>query len=760
MTTLPQTTSSRLPRPGGRTPATQTAQQIAAATATLTPGDVWRLLRANALMIVATVLVFVVLSIVVNEFIFKRYMPKYTAIADLEIRTPVEINPFPTGRSTLPLDEGRIDIRQATQAQKLKNPELWRIAISNPESPIRQTEWFRKKAGDGAAPNIQRVLDDLDRNLRVVPIADSKIIRAEFSCSNPTDAAVVLREILRRHIELDRDQNNASQNDEIRTLIDLESRANQRITQLSQTVNERAAALSMSGPTQQMAKYTSIGLLEAQISGLIGERLKVASELAVAKANLESLTQQIQAGEVPATVSMAVNADPDVTALRRQIEGLEAEIDVQSATLGANHDYVKLLQRRLDDAQRRYSNKVDELRLTITNAMMSTAQSELNTVQSNFDRMETQIAELQRRIGELTQLAADYYRAVDERQSEQNRLAQVQARLAVLRAQTTRNDANRSNVWWAVGNSIDGTDAVTRPEEMSFPKLWQTVAVAIVLGTGLSVGLAFLRELMDTSIRSPRDISRVGNFNLLGMVTHEEDDPQAAGSALPLVISKAPHALIAENFRQVRTRLQHSASVETTRSLLVTSPSPGDGKTTVACNLAAGLALNGKKILLVDANFRRPELHRVFGLPNDSGFGNVLSKNATIESVAKKTEVPGLSVLTSGPRPTNATELLESQNLRDFVEHALEHFDQVIFDTGPILLVSETVALAPRVDGVITVVRAKANSRGLLVRMREALRQLKAEHIGIVLNGVRVQGGGYYGRNIKSYYAYQNGNAN
>src|SRR5213076_579846 len=129
----------------------------------------------------------------------------------------------------------------------------------------------------------------------------------------------------------------------------------------------------------------------------------------------------------------------------------------------------------------------------------------------------------------------------------------------------------------------------------------------------------------------------------------------------------------------------------------------------------------------------------------------------TLAQAAHHTSVPNLDVLPAGPKPGNATELLESQLLTDFIDKALEEYDHVIFDSGPMLFVSETVALAPRVDGVVTVVRARSNSRGLLQRMRDGLRQLKAEHLGIVLNAVRAQAGGYYTRNIKTYYAYQNG---
>jgi capsular exopolysaccharide synthesis family protein len=194
--------------------------------------------------------------------------------------------------------------------------------------------------------------------------------------------------------------------------------------------------------------------------------------------------------------------------------------------------------------------------------------------------------------------------------------------------------------------------------------------------------------------------------------------------------------------------------------MLVTRAGAGDGKTTVAVNIAAGLALNGRRILLVDANFRRPQLHNVFDTANDQGFSTVLDSLDNFEHCVQATAVPNLSVLTSGPKPLNPTELLESQLLIDFIDRALEEYDHVVFDTGPLPLVSETIALAPRVDGVVTVVRARSNSRGVLQRVRDTLRQVKAEHIGVVLNAVRAQAGGYYGRSINDYYKYQNGSMN
>ena len=307
--------------------------------------------------------------------------------------------------------------------------------------------------------------------------------------------------------------------------------------------------------------------------------------------------------------------------------------------------------------------------------------------------------------------------------------------------------ADQAGVFWAQRPDI--------PDRMSFPKLPVTLAVSILLGLALSIGLALLKEMLDTSVRSPRDIARIGQLNLLGMVPDEQDDPQIAGVRLPLAIFEAPHSIVAEQLRQIRTRLQHSVSLDTTRAILVTSAGPDDGKTTIAANLAAGLALNGRRILLVDANFRRPQLHSVFSVTNDKGFSNALAAPTDFAQFVKETSIPNLAVMPCGPKPPNATELLESQLLIDFIDHVLDDYDHIIFDSGPLLFVSESVALAPRVDGVVTVVRAGQNSRGALQRVRDTLRQTKAQQIGVVLNAVRAQGGGYYARNIRTYYEYQ-----
>ncbi len=299
--------------------------------------------------------------------------------------------------------------------------------------------------------------------------------------------------------------------------------------------------------------------------------------------------------------------------------------------------------------------------------------------------MSKRIAQLQADITDLAKLRNEYENDLQDQKNLTERLEKVKQNQSA--EAIWMPGSNFSNAKWASQPTV--------PERPSFPRLTVTLGVALFLGLAVSLGIAFLREITDTTVRSPRDIARVGQMNLLGMIPHESDDPQTAGTRLPLAIFEAPHSIIAEQFRQVRTRLQHAASLDTTRSLLVTGCGPEDGKSTVACNLAAGLALNGRRILLVDVNFRRPELHNIFNFSNDIGFGDVLNAPELYEEAIHETEVPNLFVLTSGNKPSNPTELLESQLLIDFIERALEEYDHVIFDSGPLLIVSETIRAWP-----------------------------------------------------------------
>ncbi len=739
MTTLPQTTPIRLPRPTG---GSQLAvPSYAAPTAPLATGgfqmtgsDVWRVVRANLWLVFLLVAVCGVAGYFFNGYLERNYAV-YTATGYIRILPLQKLDPLSPGGSIV--DTSSLLVEQRTEAQLLHSDGLINDVLSDSTSPIRQTSWWKDTCnGD---PQIARHL--LADKLVASPLLDSQLISVSMSASNRADTRVIVTAIVSREIANNREFISHRNEGDYKRMLDAKNRYEAALADDTQAVDSLASALDLSGLSTQ-----GNSPLQQELSQRVIDQNKAASDYAKADAAYTNFMTEYQHGEDPPQLAQTVNMDPEVSQLRQQVDYYDTQLSLAQTKYGPEFPIVQDAQKSLDFFQQKYESKKAEVAANDKIAFKAELAADRDSTKKALDAVTKSVEDLKKQIADLGSKMATYKTRLASQQHNREAVEQYTKELDNM-DQMARN---------ATFSSLDWAQYPIEPDHPTFPNLSLTMTVAIVIGLGLSLGIAFLREIADTTVRSPRDIQRVGQMNLLGMVPHEADDPQAAGARLPLVIFEAPNSMMAEQLRQVRTRLQHSSSLDTTRTILVTSPSPGDGKSTIAVNLAAGLALNGRRILLVDANFRRPELHRIFGIGNEVGFSDVLNDVNAFASAVKETPVPNLSVMCTGPRPSNPTELLESQLLLDFIERCLEEYDHVIFDSGPMLFVSDSVALAPRVDGVVTVVRARANTRGVLTRMRDALRSVKAEHLGVVLNGVRSQAGGYYGRSIKTYYAYQN----
>lgn len=215
----------------------------------------------------------------------------------------------------------------------------------------------------------------------------------------------------------------------------------------------------------------------------------------------------------------------------------------------------------------------------------------------------------------------------------------------------------------------------------------------------------------------------------------------------------APRSPVAEAFRVARTNIEFSGVDKEMKTILVTSSMKGEGKTTTASNLAVAFAQLGRRVLLVDTDFRRPMLHKVFGLDNRTGITTTLLKHGNPLEFVRATAVPGLSVLPSGPIPPNPAELLMTAAMARFLETVRPEFDHILFDTPPVTIVTDAAVLATQVDGVVLVVRSGAVDRRLLKRGRELLEQVKANILGVVVNGInRVNEAYYYQYYYYNYY--------
>ena len=749
MTTLPSTTAIRLPREAQQPNHLAPNHALGPATPpqpALTGADAWRVIRGNIWWILLTTIASMAIGVALFWYV-KQTNPKYRSVAFVLVNKPIRINPV-NSNSIDQAESGsdfNLPVEQKTQTTMLTSEVLWDDVLQK-SSKIRDTTWFRNfvarsKTGTDAASNpVKLAKIDLNDNFRVSAIPDSKLVQISMDCALPDDAHDVVQEIVEQHIENQQQQTFDRTNQELNTATQWKDRYIKLEATTKAQMND---IINRVGTGSSPASLNRLNIAELQVSQLVSQQTTARMKATDAQASLESVQQQLNAGTDPTEVELAVKQDQSVQRLQAMVDDLDVRIESQTASYGNKSHFVDDLISQRDVARKKLEQATNSVRAIARTTVLDRAKAEFASAKAAATSIDSQIESLRGELGEISANIADYNSLKDEYDGYKELERQMNERVAVL------GNALRQQV-----AAVSWSSTPTKPDTLASPSLKVFLPISILLGLGLSVGVAFLRELANTTVRSPRDITRVGPVNLLGMIAIESDDPKAAGVPMHTVISQAPASMIAEQFRQVRTRLQHTASLDTTRTFVVTSAGPGDGKSMIACNLAAGLALNGRRILLVDANFRRPVLHTLYGVPNDAGFSTVLDAVGKLETAVKRTAIPNLEILPNGPRAANPTEMLESQLFSDFIDRALEEYDHVIFDAGPLLVVSEAVALAPRCDGVITVVRARKNTRGMLTRVRETLRHIKAEHLGVVLNGVQTWGGGYYARNIKTYYAY------
>ncbi|MFF2447147.1 CpsD/CapB family tyrosine-protein kinase [Neobacillus sp. NPDC058068] len=211
-----------------------------------------------------------------------------------------------------------------------------------------------------------------------------------------------------------------------------------------------------------------------------------------------------------------------------------------------------------------------------------------------------------------------------------------------------------------------------------------------------------------------------------------------------LITAIAPKSPISEQYRTIRTNIQYSAIDEEIRTIMVTSSGPAEGKSTTAANLAVTFAQLGKKVLLVDADLRKPTVHHTFGEDNRFGFTTVLTKQKTLEKTVNETEEQDLYVLTSGPVPPNPAELLSSKSMEQFMEEAKAQFDYVILDTPPLLAVADPQILANQCDGSILVVFSEKTEIEQAKKAKELLDHAQSKLLGVVLNHKEIKNNDYY----------------
>jgi len=297
------------------------------------------------------------------------------------------------------------------------------------------------------------------------------------------------------------------------------------------------------------------------------------------------------------------------------------------------------------------------------------------------------------------------------------------------------------------GLRADVTEDPT-PGRQIGPSMVQSLGLGGVGGLLTAIAIALLLETADKSFRNPDEISKQLRLPVIGHIPElaaDRDWKIVKDNKVDSSISvhHRPKSRLAESYRAVRAALFFGFRGQTHHVLQVTSANSGDGKTTLCCNLAAAVAMSGKKCLLVDCDLRRPRVHKLFGLSLDVGVSSVVRDGMDVPDAVQSTLVPNLDVMTVGPRVDNPAELLLSPQFTHVVQQMREKYDFVLMDTPPILIVTDPAAVAAHVDGVILVVRNTKRSRPQTRRVRETLDLIGARVLGVVVNGISERSAGY-----------------
>jgi polysaccharide biosynthesis transport protein len=318
----------------------------------------------------------------------------------------------------------------------------------------------------------------------------------------------------------------------------------------------------------------------------------------------------------------------------------------------------------------------------------------------------------------------------------ENKLTAMQANYASL-LQSTKRDAT---------NTITIVEPPTLPSQPIGPNKKATILLAVAIGFILAAAGAYLVDYLDDTLKNPEDIQKTLGLATLGAVPRIGTDTDQNG----LLLGGPP--TVVEAYNVLRTNLQFAAVADRLGLLLITSPSPHEGKSLTAANLSIALAQASKRVILIDADLRRPHLHKLFGLSNSVGVTSaLLQANLSFDSLLCQTVVPGLRVLTSGPLPPNPSQLLSAARMQELLAELEAEADIVILDSPPATAVADAAILSTYVDGVLLVVDAGSTRRDPARKACEALKQVNAPVIGVTLNRMP-RGGDYY-----YYYRYDNG---
>jgi len=578
-------------------------------------------------------------------------------------------------------------------------------------------------------------------SLRVTLSQNSRIIEVHYRSADPQLAANVVNTLMQTYVEDNRKARFES------------------TMQASDWLQKQLVDLQMKVETSQekLVRYQKeheiLGIDEKQniITSKLDELNKVLTAAESERMDKEALYRMVESGD-PDAIATTAGGDSGsgsqaASALLATLLSKQADLKIQSADLNTQFgpSYPKLAQ---------LNNQLKEVDSQIQSEMRKVAskvRGQYTTALRREGMLRDALEKQKQEANKLNESAIEYnllkrdsetYRALYEGILQKLKEASVSAGL-------------KSNNF----RIVDGARPPTYPIEPNIPR---NLAFALMLGLASGVGLAFLLEGLDNTIRTTEQAQNISGLASLGMIPlgskSARDGPNSkrlviasSKEAVELVTQVRPQSQMAESYRALRTSLLLSNLGAPPKVIMVTSALPQEGKTTTSINCAVVLAQKGVRVLLIDADLRRPSIHKTLGMGPRSGLSNVLTGSTTLEQAITRTAIlPNLFVLPAGTPPPNPAELLASSNMRDVLAQLREQYDHIVLDTPPSLSVTDAVVLSPRADAVVLVIRSGKTTKQALRRARDILAQVNAKVVGVLLNAVDLTSPDYY-----YYYEYQ-----
>lgn len=698
----------------------------------LKPVDPLKLLRQYRWLLIVTAVFGVGLGVLL-WWACETWIPTYTSEAQLQVGDELQ-DAWQSAAETGSVQTSKMEMVEAfmeNQVIALKSVDLLMEAVQHPR--VKATGWW--KSMDTMEERLEAMSDDL----RPTRLPESTRIRVTFRGPNEKDPPVILDVVIelfmsryKRTEDLKRGSVRAVFD---RTLTDREGEIDSIRSRMEAFRQEHDIETLDAGQNEAAIEYGEVSTAVAT------KKL----ELEAIRTYYQTLLEAQEDGRIVPTPQLmsAINASEEVKILDNNLRSMRISRDIMRERYGTKHRNVEGLERQMRATELERQREVDVQLREQQSVTIESANKAIEATAKQLDGLLGRQREAHQRMQDLLDKLKEYEAMETNLENAEDRLTQVKATLDEERIIRQRPDVNRINV------VLNATAA-----ELTFPDIYvMTLGTTVLLVFSVG-GIIFLREKLDQRIKSPADLKLIDSVELLGVIPDAYEDPSGPAE-IEQVVQRDPTGLMAEAIRQVRTTLTSRMEQRGYKSLLLCGAQASSGVSTVASNLAMNMAYYGRKVVILDANFRRPTLHELFGGAIAPGLVEVLEGGSGLDEVLHHHDDPQMDVVAAGSAASAQPELLEGESFKSLLIELEKQYDFIIIDGPPTLVASDSLLMAKHVDAVALVVRAMNEKRGLVGRMLHGMQNQRADLMGVVLNGVRSSAGGYFRENYQEFYRYR-----